>query len=243
MYNRTHAMAALFMSRNQDIKVVVEGVPLVDDALAALFDNSADVVMASRTLTEPEDQSLAAKGILLEERLIGYGGIVIITHPKNSLNELTVAQIQQLLKGKVTKWKEIGGADEPVVVVKTGETFPGTRAFIEEELLGKSPIASTALVAPNFYEAMRKVAETPGSLGYVRVRDAFESSVSADVSVKVMKVKKGQATLGIMPSRASIADGTYPLRRPYFLYSSANPNGALKAYIDFVLEKGWGAEQ
>lgn len=243
MYNRTHVVAALFMNAHPNIKVVVERVPLVDDAISALIDKLTDVAMASRRLTEQEDQAALAKAIKLQERLIGYGGIVIITHSKNPVNELTIAQVKQLLKGEIKNWKELGGANEPVTVIKTGEAFPGTRVFIEQELLDKAPITSDAVVVAHFHQAMLKVAQTRGAVGYVRIRDAFESNVSKEAKIKTFKIKQSQAIAGVMPSRATVADATYPLRRPYYLYTQEEINQDLKSYVDFVLQKGWGSEQ
>jgi phosphate transport system substrate-binding protein len=243
MYNRTNVVSKLYMHKHPDVKVVVEKVPLVQDSLARLGDSSVDVVMASRLLNDQESEAITKKGVQLYERLIGYGGLVIITDRANSMNDLTLSQVKKVFAGEISNWKEIGGPDKSVVVVRTGETFPGTNVYFEKEILGGVSIKKEATVVPDFYKTMFTVSQTPGAVGFVRIRDAFESSAAADAPVKVLKIRRSPATVAIVPSRETLENGLYPIKRPYFLYYRDPPKPEVAGYVDFVLEKGWGSEQ
>src|SRR5208337_15290 len=96
----------------------------------------SEVAMASRRATIREKEEEAAGGVELVEHLIGYGGIVILTDPSNSVEQLTLEQVQKIFKGEYTNWSQVGGPNRFISVFKSGEKHPGTLLFIEAELLG-----------------------------------------------------------------------------------------------------------
>jgi phosphate transport system substrate-binding protein len=243
MYNRTNVVSKLYMHRHPNVNIAIEKVPLVQDSLAMLTNDSIDVVMASRLLNDQESDALAKKGMQVYERLIGYGGLVIITDRANTLTDLTMSQVKKLLTGEISNWKEIGGPNKPVVVVSTGEEYPGTKAFLQSAVLGGTPIKKEATVVPGFNKMMFTVSQTPGSVGFVRIADAFESPVSVDAPVKVMKIKQTAATVPVMPSRQNLENGLYPIKRPYYLYYRQDAKPEVVSYVEFVLAKGWGPNQ
>jgi phosphate transport system substrate-binding protein len=39
----------------------------------------------------------------------------------------------------------------------------------------------------------------------------------------------------VAPSVATASDGSYPIARPLFMYTRGEPQGAVKAYLDWIL--------
>ena len=242
MANRISVLSRLFMHANTEIDVIVEKGGTVDSGMSALIEKNGDVVMASRRITSKEDKAASKKGIELVERLVGYGGIVIITHPSNPVNDLTLDQVREIFVGHIRNWKEVGGTDRYIHLARTGDQHPGTIAFLRDEVLDGSKLAGRAEVLPSFPAVMKKVATTPSGIGFVRIRDAFESSVSGEAVVKPLKIRQTSAMAPVMPSRATVGNGTYPLKRPYYLYYNATANNDVAKFVDFIVEKGWGSE-
>ena len=146
----------------------------------------------------------------LVERLIGYGGIVIITHPQNPVKELSVDQVRKIFRGDITRWDQLGGRTENITVVRTDESqHPGTFVFMEEDFL-KSKFAKDSVALTQFPGVMAKVAQTPSAIGYVRIRDAFESKPKQRDAIKILEIKKLGALVGVMPSRETVSDGSVP---------------------------------
>ncbi len=242
MSGRMQILTRVFMKNNPDIKVeLIEG-SLVDVGITSLIENKCDVAMASRSLTEKESAQAVEKAVELVERLIGYGGIAIITHPQNLVNELSLDQVRKIFRGEITRWDQLGGRTENITVVITDESqHPGTYVFMENDFLhGK--FTKDAVTLTQFPGVMAKVAKTPGAIGYVRIRDAFESKPKQREAIKVLEIKKMGALMGVLPSRETISDGTYPIRRPYFLYYNSKADGNIKKYVDFIVSKGWGPQ-
>jgi phosphate transport system substrate-binding protein len=242
MSARIAMLSMLFRSANPDIEVIVEKGGLADSGIPSLLDKSADVAMVSRRLTDKEDQMAVREGVQLVERLIGYGGIVIIANPSNPLDDLTLSQVRKIFMGDIKNWKETGGPNQPITVVRTGDRHPGTVAFMRDEVLSKSSLSRKAEVVDSFPDVMRKVAATPSAIGYVRIRDAYELPIADNQKVKPLRIRQSASTVAVMPSRANLANGTYPIRRAYYLYVTTTASEDVVKFVDFIVEKGWGSE-
>ncbi len=240
MYPRIHAFSVIFMKNHPGVKVEVTSGSTVDAGMTALIEGSADVAMASRKITEEEIQLAREKGVELVERLIGYGGIVVVVNASNRMNDLSLDELKRILSGEAIQWKEFGGSSDRITVVRTAkETHPGTLRFMEKEFLGKS-VAKEALVVRTFPEVLQKVAEIPGAIGYVRIRDAFETPEPQSAPIKVLKIRENYGMAAVMPSRETVKDGTYPLKRSYFLYHDSRTSQEVRMLVDYLVSKGWG---
>jgi phosphate transport system substrate-binding protein len=223
MYGRIMSLSQLYMKDHLNVDITVEKNALVEDGIRALIDGKAEVAMASRILTVRENIAARSKGVHLVEHLIGYGGIVIITHPTTAIGEITIDQVRRLLKGECVNWKELDAQYQPVVVFKTVDKHPGTLQFVQNSILAGAHIAKSAQEVPDFPALMEKVAETPGA-------------------IKVLKIKKDDVSPPVSPSRKTVLDGSYPLRRTYSLYTSRTADKGVRAFVDYVVSKGWGSQ-
>ncbi len=216
MVPRIYSLTKIFMKTHPEITIDFWKGSSLEGGIPALLQGSTDIAMSTRRMTDQEIQTAIDKGKEFVERLIGHGGIVILTNRSNPLNSMAVEQVRKVLKGDYTLWNQLGGNNEPVTVFSVGPKHPGTLIFMQQDFLGGSTITPKAVIVEDFPTVMKKVSATPGGIGYVRVRDAFESSNTMEVPIKMLEIKQSPATVAVMPSRAHVGDGTYPLRRPYF---------------------------
>ena len=236
MWGRVRSLALLYMKDHPQVDIAVSANSLVDEGMKALIAGETDVAMASRKITAQESEAAKAKGLQLDEHVVGYGGIVIITDQENPVNELSIEQVRKVFTGEIVNWKDINGKDQAVTVFKSGEKHPGTVLFVESDILGGVPITKSATTIPDFPAIIKKVAETAGSIAYVRMRDPFPGPASR---IKLLKIRKDEHSLPVSASRETIGDGTYPLRRPYYLYTAATARKEVRSFVDFVASKGW----
>jgi len=241
MAGRIDSMAKLYMNNHPDLNIVVSG-GAKGVGLEGLMEKSGEVAMAARKLNEKEMRAAQESGLTLDERLVGYGGVVIVTDPANTVSELTVEQVKGILSGAISRWTQVGGADQPIAVFSVDQAHTGTLTFMTHDFLGDKPMATTAVSLSSFGSVMRKVAETKGSIGFTRYRDAFESPVSEQVQVKVIKIRRTADSPAVMPSRQAIADGSYPIRRPFYIYLDKQAAQTIKEFVEFVAGKGWGKQ-
>ncbi|MGO9120132.1 MAG: PstS family phosphate ABC transporter substrate-binding protein [Desulfomonilaceae bacterium] len=239
MASRIDKMAKLYTKDNPQINVIVSGSSM-GAGFPDLFDKTCEVVMTGHDLTSEDKQAARGKGIDLTERLVGYGAVVILTYPQNTLDELTVEQVQKLFKGDYTVWKQVGGADHPVVVVSVENLGSDTRMFLMHDFLNVPSVRASVERVTSFRGVAKKVAETLGSLGFSRLRDI--EGGEGEAGAKILKIKMAADSPGVLPSRSSIADQSYPVRRPFYLCFDSRANDEVKRFVEFIVSKGWGAQ-
>ena len=155
-----------------------------------------DIGISSRALKDSEKEDGAV------ENIVAIDGIAIVTDAGSSVDNLSVEELRGVDRGEIRNWKELGGEDQPVVVVGR-EAASGTRSAFEE-ILELQDQCSYAAELDSTGAVMAKVASTPGAIGYVSM-DVWNPTV------KMLKLD------GIEPSRETILDGSYTLCRPFVM--------------------------
>jgi len=56
-----------------------------------------------------------------------------------------------------------------------------------------------------------------------------------DSSVKALGIKKTASDSPVLPGLETALDGTYPVSRGLFYYTDGEPEGIIKAFVDFAL--------
>jgi len=94
--------------------------------------------------------------------------VVMVVHESNPVSQLTVSQAVKVLNGTVRNWKEVGGKDEPVMVVMAspGE---GARFEAEDQFLGGKHWATDAREMQLAIQVPTVVSQVAGGVGTVPV--------------------------------------------------------------------------
>ncbi|MGC8838849.1 MAG: substrate-binding domain-containing protein, partial [Anaerolineae bacterium] len=140
---------------------------------------------------------------------IAYDAIVLVVHPENPLDGLSLAQVRELFAGRVARWSDLGGSPEEVLPVSR-EEGSGTRWDFETLVMQGKRVTPAAVVMPSGRAVVEFVGEHPGAVGYVGLARAREK-------VKVLALD------GVRPSVATVREGTYPLPRLCYLVLPASP--------------------
>lgn len=164
------------------------------------------------------DQEIAQYGLVLFKWAID--GVGTVVNPENPVHALTSTQLQDIYAGKITNWKELGGIDRAINLY-TRDEASGTREVFWKKALNKGDIIASANVVVSNGAMKTAVANDPYALGYVSVGhiDASVQPVSLD---------------GVVPSNETVKDGSYPVARGLYSITSGEPQGAVKAFIDFL---------
>lgn len=176
---------------------------------------SADIGTSSRDL-KPEEADLG-----LVDTPIAYDAIAVIVNTDNPVEGLTKEQVKAIFQGKITRWSEVGGHDEPIHLVNRDEAS-GTREAFFKIVMDKEDFDPAAAVLPGTGQVRAVVAEAPGAIGYI-------SFGFVNASVKAIAVD------GVQPSGEAILAGTYPIQRTLHFFTKGAPKGLARQYIEFVL--------
>lgn len=133
--------------------------------ISLLLKGELSFVLSSRPLRQDDRDRARQHGLSLEQIPIALDGIIFFTHPSVSITKLSVAQIQGIFTAQITNWKDLGGANLPIMpfTCPTGNssTIKSLLASAEELKLGQN-----VLTVPNSSHTTRLVATTPGSISY-----------------------------------------------------------------------------
>lgn len=209
------AMSEAFMEAYPDITVTVEYTGS-GAGIESLTQGSIDIGNASRGLKDGEKE----KGAV--ENIVAVDGIAVITDKENTVSGLTREQLAAVYTGEVTKWSELGGNDDAIVVIGR-EAGSGTRGAFEE-LLGVEDVCSYAQELDSTGAVLAKVASTPGAIGYVSL-DVVDDTVTA-LSLD-----------GAPASEESILAGDYLLSRPFVMATMgeiAEQNELVKTWFSYI---------
>ena len=215
MEKLSNALAESFMAKYPGVTVTAEftGSGAGVEAVAA---GSVDIGNASRNLTEEEK----AGGVA--ENIVAIDGIAVVTDPANTASGLTREQLSGIYTGEIRNWKDVGGADQAIVVVGR-EAGSGTRGAFEE-LLEIEDQCAYANELDSTGAVMAKVAATPGAIGYVSL-DVI------DDTVKTLSVDE------VEPTVENIKGGSYLLSRPFVMATKgeiSEQNEAVQALFDYL---------
>ncbi len=242
MFYRMKLMGNLFEITDTSVAIDISQGGTMDSGNRDVINGEADMAMSSCSINEEEENLAVSKGVKLVERLIGYGGIAIIANELAGVEQLTLNDVSKIFDGQITNWKQVGGNDTPIKVVRTDETHPGTLAFLQRDFM-KAPFTANATVVSSFPRVVATVADSPGGVGYVRIREITESPMLVNNHrFKVISLRRSKAVLAVYPNRKTVADHSYPLLRPYFVYYSSAAKKAVVDFADFLVKKGWGPQ-
>ena len=194
--------------------------------IAALINGSTDIANSSRPMKPGELEKIKAKynknGI---EIACAKDGLSVFLNKGNVVSELTVEQIGAIFSGKITNWKQVGGADAKIQLYGR-ESSSGTFEFFKEHVV-KTDFSPNCQTLPGTAAIVNAVKKDKYSIGYGGAAYAED--------VKDCKVKKDAKSKGILPTAATIKNKTYPISRYLYMYLKAKPTGETKKFIDWIL--------
>jgi phosphate transport system substrate-binding protein len=205
-----------FESEHPDVRVDVQA----DGSMRGVSDTRqglADIGMVARSL-KPDEALLYATPIARD-------AVCFIVNRTNPVIALSDEQIIRMYTRGVSNWKEVGGRDEPIVLIHMTDGRALLELFLDHFKLRSTQIRADALIGDSA-QGIQAVAGRPGALAYVSCSHAE----SAGANVPIKRLPSG----GIKPTTENVRDGTYPLSRPLQLVTRDAPKGLAGEFIDFA---------
>ncbi len=204
-------LAEQFMAERSDIAVTIQGGGSALGVQAALS-GAAQIGMADLVQLPPEAQALTAV-------IVARDGIAMVVNNKNPIKDLTMEQIRNIFSGKISNWKELGGADHEITVVSR-EAGSGTRSSFEK-IVKDVTLTKDAIIQDSNGTIRETVAMDENAVGYL-------SHGLLNEKIKAVTVH------GTACTTEDVVAGRYPIVRPVYLLTKGEPTGACKAFIDYV---------
>jgi len=195
--------------------------------ISALINGTTDICDASRPMTAGERANLKARYATLGVEIkSAKDGLSVYVNDASPVTELSLAQLKDIYTGKTTNWKQVGGPDAKIIVYGR-ENNSGTYVYFKDNVLGGADYMPGMQSMPGTAAVVNAVSKDKFGIGY--------GGAAYSKGIKSLAVKKDAGSKGVVPSEATVKDGSYPISRYLFMYTASRPTGAIKEYIDWIL--------
>ncbi|MFN8465083.1 MAG: phosphate ABC transporter substrate-binding protein [Caldilineaceae bacterium] len=140
-----------------------------------------------------------------------------------SVASLSRKQLQDIFTGKITNWKDVGGDNQPIVLINRAKGS-GTRAVMARYLFdGPDKFAVGASEEDNSQTVLQTVAQTPGAISYLGF------AYLDDPSIVAMQIDD------VAPTRDDIMNGKWPIVGIGYSITKGQPNALANAFLSYVI--------
>ncbi len=196
------------------------------DAIAALFGARAQLAVITRELL-PEERRAAVLGRLeVEGYPFARDAAVLLVHPSNPVQNVTVEEVRDIFLGKVHDWSELGGRREPIVPVVPPVGSDLMEFFVEQALDGAA-IAAHSITAESDSDVARRVSAQPGAIGIATLG-------ATRLGGRALRLASLKGLPYTVPDLETVHDGRYPITRFYNLYVRTSGPPVANGFITFV---------
>ncbi|MBI1865068.1 MAG: substrate-binding domain-containing protein, partial [Nitrospirae bacterium] len=115
--------------------------------------------------------------------LVARDAIPIIVHKSNPIENLTSEQVRSIWTGKIQNWKEVGGRDQPIIVVFRNHCKDREEEFRTMMLAGGGKFTQNLFPAKTVGEEMDRVSRSSASIGSI-----VGSAIVDMTKVKIIRV-------------------------------------------------------
>lgn len=182
-----------------------------------LLHNKCTLARTARHIKEKEQDGT------LVEQAFALSPVALVTHPSvTGVTELSSTQITDIFSGKIDRWSQVGGPDQPVYPVDR-EPGDSSRSILEQQLQGFKSLKSIAKIFYSTPETAEAITRNRNTIGYLPLPIALQRKLNI------------LAIDGIHPSQQTIEDRTYPYFSTFFLISRKNlTSQGARQFIEFI---------
>lgn len=192
--------------------VVFEG--STTDNYEWLVDGRFDIILAYE-MGEDAKAYAKEKGVELEMTPIGTDALVFICSLENGVENLTKEQIEEIYKGNITNWKEVGGEDHEIIPYQRNKDSGSQTLF--DKLI---PLGDELMEAPSDIRIGSMIGLLEAVADYENSKDALGYTVYyylTNMEADKLTTSKLLSVDGIAPSNESIGKGEYPYTNDFYV--------------------------
>ena len=159
---------------------------------------------------------------------VAWDALVIIINKKNPVKNLSRKQIQDIYKGKITNWRQVGGKNTPLHLYIRKGKISGVGYAIRQYLFEDSNI--------DFKTQKRFTKRSSGP-----IERSVEKKIGAIAITGVSSARKRNVKIISMdnksPTYENVKNGSYGLYRPLYLVTTPTPTPMVKKFVSFARSK------
>jgi phosphate transport system substrate-binding protein len=177
-----------------------------------------------RLITGNCDVASSARKLYRRHAVYGYtetefcrDPIAVIARTECGVKGLTQEELQNIFAGDITNWKEVGGADLPILVIVPGKNTAAHKNF-RRQVMKRKDIAHD-FMAYNSTMVIEAIKFFPcGAVSFISQGAAVQHK-----EIQTLKID------GLAPT-----DSNYPYYQEFYYVTKEEPNENVKKFIDFT---------
>lgn len=203
-----------------DAKYVAENI-----AVKMLINDSLEVAILSRRLTDEEEKYFQSKGFTPKWTKLAWDALAVITNPANRDSLLTVEQVKDILSGKTTKWAQINPKSAlGNIQICFDNPNSGIVRYAKDSILRGEQLAPQVFAVKNNPEVIKYVSENKGAIGIIGlnwISDTDDTGVqNFRKNIRLVEIAKTAGAEGFQPYQGYLAQGKYPFRRSVYIINA-----------------------
>jgi phosphate transport system substrate-binding protein len=171
-----------FMNQYREAGANVTGESVTNEAAVNRFmKDTLRLTFSTRRLTVSEKEAATKVSPDFEEILVAYDGVAVVVNKKNAVEEMTTAEIKDILSGKTNRWNKLSHAKGMRGAVTIVLQDSADNALYLKSRLGLSQFTPALKNASSELEVIDAVAKDRTAIGFVSTAwlDSVKTSVKA----------------------------------------------------------------
>ena len=193
------------------------------------------------SLTNPRSKHFLAGEPDFITRTVAHDALAVILHGDNPVDDLTVGQLKDIYTGKITNWREVGGADMAIRPL-VRDRNSGTYEVFKEMVLEGAEYGASVYPCSTMAALAGIVGAYPSTIGITGL--LITTDVETMAYYKTIRIAEEEDGPYLLPTQHKLLDEPdklgkklYPLRRPlvlcYFKRSSLEVN-LVSGFVTFL---------
>lgn len=151
----------------------------------------------------------------------------VLVNPKAGVSSLTTQQVQDVFSGKVTSWKQVGGADVPITLIER-KPGSGTRLTFDKTVMKDvAESATPSTVQDSTQLVVQGVTQADGGVSYAASGNAG--------TLTAVSIDGAKATVD------DVNSGKYPFFSHEHMYTKSTPSPLATDFINFMTSADFSA--
>ena len=192
--------------------------------MMSVFENEVHIGLSSFPFNL---DSILGIGHNIQERVVAYDGIILISHKDNPIQQLTHEQVSGIFSGEITDWSELGGTSAPILPIIRGQNS-GTQQFFTDFFKIENMADSSVVVGEND-EIINMVSENLNGIGFI----GYAYYTTRVHSMRLPNHLDGNTSF-VAPSFKNLLNGSYPLKRSLRIYYKDTTDPAVNAFLTYL---------
>ncbi len=225
-------------------------------AIDSLKSGATSLIVVSHELPDDLTKHLNNHDRRVHSLKIAVDAIAVIANNENPIEELSLAELRDILLGKVTDWNEISPNKSGKITIVFDHQGSGTVKYMKDSLTAGADFAENVLAAKTnkeVFEAVKKRKNALGIIGVTWLNSDLDGTSSDEMTIeqkvdrlqrndttelaaedrnkivkdiKVLGIRRNDNPVAYKPFQYYIYTGDYPLYRSIYAISTA-PGGSL----------------